>query len=137
MEFFSTFGGNTVACAVGAAVLDIVQREGWQAHADRVGVHLLDALHRLAARHEIIGDVRGSGLFLGLELVRDRRSRDPATEEASAVVNHMCKAGVLVGTEGRWHNVLKIRPPMPFDLANADELVAALSAAVREIAPAQ
>lgn len=126
MEYFSTFGGSTVSCAAGLATLETTLDEGLQAHAHRVGTHLLTALNALASRHEIIGDVRGSGLFIGVELVRDRGTQEPATREASHVVNAMRERRILLGTEGRFHNVLKIRPPMPFDERDADRLVAAL-----------
>lgn len=133
MEFFSTFGGNTVSCAVGIAVLDVVREERLQDHARRVGEHMLDRLRLLAQRHEIIGDVRGSGLFLGVELVRDRESRDPAGEEASFVANRMREKGILLGTDGPYHNVIKIRPPMPFDVDDAELLIAALDASLSEL----
>jgi 4-aminobutyrate aminotransferase-like enzyme len=126
MEFFSTFGGSTASCAIGLAVLDVMRDEGLQAHALAVGEHLLGGLRELAARHEVIGDVRGSGLFLGVELVRDRETREPATEEASFVANRMREQGVLLGTDGPWHNVVKIRPPMPFGIADADVLLGAM-----------
>ena len=84
MEFFSTFGGNTVSCAIGLEVLNVVLEERLQEHALRVGDHLLAGLRRLMDRYEIIGDVRGSGLFLGVELVRNRETLEPATEEAIA-----------------------------------------------------
>ena len=119
MEFFSTFGGSTVSCAVGLAVLDVVQEERLQDHALRVGAALLEALRRLAARHPLVGDVRGSGLFLGVELVKDRATLEPAAAEASDVVNRMRERGILLGTDGPFHNVLKIRPPMPFTREDA------------------
>jgi 4-aminobutyrate aminotransferase-like enzyme len=96
-----------------------------------VGDYLLAGLRRLTGCHEIIGDVRGSGLFLGVELVRNRETREPATREASEVVNRMRDAGVLLGTDGPYHNVLKIRPPMPFSRPNADQLVEALDSTLR------
>src|SRR5689334_8846311 len=83
MEYFSTYGGNTVSCAVGSAVLDVMRREDLQAHALAVGAELLAGLRALLARHELVGDVRGSGLFLGVELVNDRNPRAPAAAEAS------------------------------------------------------
>jgi 4-aminobutyrate aminotransferase-like enzyme/Ser/Thr protein kinase RdoA (MazF antagonist) len=126
MEFFSTFGGSTVACAAGLATLETVLDEALQAHAQRVGVRLRKGLDELATRHEVIGDVRGSGLFLGVELVQDRVSQAPAGREASEVVNRMRERRILLGTEGPFHNVLKIRPPMPFDERNAERLVATL-----------
>ena len=126
MEFFSTFGGNTVSCAVGLAVLQVVQDEGLQAHALEVGNHLLDGLRVLQKKHEIVGDVRGAGLFLGVELVRDRETLVPAASEANFVINRMAERGILMGTDGPLHNVLKIRPPMPFSSADADHLLATL-----------
>jgi 4-aminobutyrate aminotransferase-like enzyme len=126
MEFFSTFGGNNVSCAAGIAVLDVLRDEDLQGHALRVGTRMLAALRPLAARYAIVGDVRGSGLFLGVELVRDRETLEPAGAEASFIVNRMREAGVLIGTDGPFHNVLKIRPPMPFTDQDADHLVAVL-----------
>jgi len=116
MEFFSTFGGNNVSCAIGLAVLEVVQQENLQAHALRVGEHLLAGLHELNPRHEVIREIRGSGLFLGVEL----------TEDAGSIVNQMRERGILMGTEGPLHNVIKIRPPMPFSLEDADRLVSTL-----------
>jgi 4-aminobutyrate aminotransferase-like enzyme len=126
MEFFSTFGGSTVSCAAGLAVLETVQDEDLQAHAQRVGVRLLAGLNELAARHELIGDVRGSGLFFGVELVSDRVTQAPATSEAATIIDRMRERRILIGTEGPLHNVLKIRPPMPFNEQDADRLVATL-----------
>jgi 4-aminobutyrate aminotransferase-like enzyme/Ser/Thr protein kinase RdoA (MazF antagonist) len=123
MEFFSTFGGNNVTCAVGLAVLDVLRDERLQSHALAMGERMLGGLRAFAERYEIVGDVRGSGLFLGVELVRDRETREPAGEEASFVVNRMRETGILLGTDGPYHNVVKIRPPMPFDAADADRLV--------------
>jgi 4-aminobutyrate aminotransferase-like enzyme len=126
MEFFSTFGGNTVSCAIGLAVLDLVLEENMQSHALRVGERIIRGLQGLMDRHEIIGDIRGSGFFLGLELVRSRDDLEPATTEADVVVNRLRARGILLGTDGPFHNVLKIRPPLPFSVDNADQLVAAL-----------
>jgi 4-aminobutyrate aminotransferase-like enzyme len=133
MEFFSTFGGNTVSCAVGLAVLDVVREESLQAHALRVGNYLLERLRPLGDRYDIVGDVRGSGLFLGVELVRDRETREPAGEEASFVANRMREKGILLGTDGPHHNVVKIRPPMPFEVGDADLLVEAFDASLAEM----
>ncbi len=126
MEFFSTFGGSTVSCAVGLAVLETVLDEDLQAHAYRVGTRLLKGLEELASRHEIIGDVRGAGLFIGVELVRDRVTLEPATAEASLVLDRMRERRILLGTDGAFRNVLKIRPPMPFHDWDADRLVVTL-----------
>ena len=132
MEFFSTFGGNTVSCAVGLAVLDVTQEENLQAHALAVGSHLLDGLWLLPDQFEIVGDVRGSGLFIGLELVRDRETLEPAGAEASFIANRMAEHGILIGTDGPHHNVVKIRPPLPFDKSNADFLLSTLTKILAE-----
>jgi 4-aminobutyrate aminotransferase-like enzyme/Ser/Thr protein kinase RdoA (MazF antagonist) len=133
MEFFSTFGGNTVSCAVGVAVLDVVRDEGLQEHARVVGARLLEHLCALGERHEVIGDVRGSGLFLGVELVRSRETLEAAGEEASFVANRMRERGVLLGTDGPYHNVVKIRPPMPFSREDAEVLVQEFERALGEL----
>ena len=127
MEFFSTFGGNPVSCAVGLEVLRVVREEQLQQHALQVGNRMLEGLRPLVDRFPLVGDVRGSGLFLGVELVRDRTTLEPAAEEASFIANRMRDHGILLGTDGPHHNVVKIRPPMPFDEQNADFLVATLT----------
>jgi 4-aminobutyrate aminotransferase-like enzyme len=129
MEFFSTFGGNTVSCAIGLEVLTVVQEEKLQAHALDVGNHLLDGLRALQQDHAIIREVRGSGLFLGVELTHDN---EPATLAAENIVNRMRDAGVLLGTDGPHHNVLKIRPPMPFSHTDADFLLGILRRAIEQ-----
>jgi 4-aminobutyrate aminotransferase-like enzyme/Ser/Thr protein kinase RdoA (MazF antagonist)/murein DD-endopeptidase MepM/ murein hydrolase activator NlpD len=134
MEYFSTFGGNTVSCAAGAAVLDVMRDEQLQAHARAVGDALLAALRELAARHALVGDVRGAGLFVGVELVRDRATLAPAAAEASYVVNRMRDEGILLGSDGPHHNVLKIRPPMPFDAGDAARVVETLDRVLGELA---
>jgi 4-aminobutyrate aminotransferase-like enzyme len=128
MEFFSTFGGSTVSCAVGLAVLDVVQQERLQDHAREVGDTLIARLRALCDAHPIVGDVRGSGLFIGVELVKDRDTLEPAAAEASDAVNSMRERGILLGTDGPFENVLKIRPPMPFTLEDADVFVRELDA---------
>jgi len=133
MEFFSTFGGNTVSCAVGLAVLDVVRDERLQEHARAVGESMSARLHGLRDQYPIVGDVRGSGLFWGVELVRDRRTLEPAGEEASFVANRMRERGILLGTDGPYHNVIKIRPPMPFTAADGHSLLDELEAALRQI----
>jgi 4-aminobutyrate aminotransferase-like enzyme/Ser/Thr protein kinase RdoA (MazF antagonist) len=132
MEFFSTFGGNPVSCAAGLAVLDVVEEERLQERALRVGDGLLAGLRGLAQRHPLIGDVRGSGLFLGIELVADRTSLAPAPEEAAYVVNRLRERGVLTGTDGPHHNVLKLRPPLVLAEEDAALLVAALDEVLAE-----
>jgi 4-aminobutyrate aminotransferase-like enzyme/Ser/Thr protein kinase RdoA (MazF antagonist) len=132
MEFFSTFGGNPVACAAGLAVLDVLRDERLQEHALRVGGRLLDGLRELIGRHPIVGDARGSGLFLGLELVRDRLTLEPAPNAATYLVNRLRDCGILAGTDGPYHNVIKIRPPMPFGAEDADLLLETLDELLRE-----
>jgi 4-aminobutyrate aminotransferase-like enzyme/Ser/Thr protein kinase RdoA (MazF antagonist)/murein DD-endopeptidase MepM/ murein hydrolase activator NlpD len=132
MEFFSTFGGNTVSCAIGLTVLNVVLEEKLQQHALNIGSHLLQGLRQLQERYPIIGDVRGSGFFIGVELVRNRETLEPATEEASYVMNRMRELGVLLGTDGPYHNVLKIRPPMPFNKSDADLLLMVLDRVLQE-----
>lgn len=131
-EFFSTFGGNSVSCAVGLAVLDVLEEEGLQARARQVGAALLAGLRELAQRHPLIGDVRGAGLFIGLDLVNDRAARAPATRQASYVKDRLRACRVLLGTEGPHDNVLKIRPPMTFDAAAASRLLETLDAVLSE-----
>jgi len=132
-EFFSTTGGNPVACAVGLAVLDVLEREGLQGCAARVGAQLRSQLEELSEQHSLIGEVRGAGLFIGVDLVRDRSTLEPATEEAAAIVNRMRDLGVLVGIDGPHANVLKIRPPLVFDEHHAQQLTNALDQALQEI----
>ena len=124
MEFFSTFGGNNVSCAIGLAVLEVVEEEKLQSHALQVGERLISGLRDLQQRYDIISDVRGSGLFLGVEL---RNGNAPATVEANEIVNRMREQGILLGADGPFHNVLKIRPPMPFSHADADLLISTLT----------
>jgi 4-aminobutyrate aminotransferase-like enzyme/Ser/Thr protein kinase RdoA (MazF antagonist) len=129
MEYFSTFGGSPAAAAAGLAVLDTIQREGLQANARRVGGALLAALRDVQSRCPLIGDVRGMGLFIGVELVRNRATLEPATEEAAYVVARLRAKGVLTGTEGPHDCVLKLRPPLCF----TEEQAAALARALEEV----
>ncbi len=132
MEFFSTFGGNPVACAAGLAVLNVLEEEHLQEHASRVGAHLMNGLKAMQERHALIGDVRGSGLFLGIDLVLDRNTREPAPLQASYVVNRLRDCGILTGTDGPYHNVIKLRPPLVFSQADADLFVRKLDAILQE-----
>jgi 4-aminobutyrate aminotransferase-like enzyme/Ser/Thr protein kinase RdoA (MazF antagonist) len=126
MEFFSTFGGNPVACAAGAAVLDVLDDEKLAENADRVGSRLLEGIHELAVSHEIIGDVRGMGLFVGVEFVSDRATRSPDARAAGAAVEGLKARGILAGTDGPDHNVLKMRGPLVLATADADRILEAL-----------
>ncbi len=133
MEFFSSFGGNPVSAAVGMAVLDVLEREDLLAKARVTGEHLKARFKALAEAHPIIGDVRGEGLFLGIELVKDRETLEPATQEASKIANDMREHGVLISTDGPFDNVLKIKPPMAFGRSEADIMADALSAALSRL----
>ena len=133
MEFFSTFGGNTVSCVIGKKVLEITQREQLQHHAHVVGEQLLKGFEQLKKNHERVGDVRGAGLFLGIELVENRETLEPATSAANTVSNQLREHGILIGTDGCHHNVLKIRPPMPFNEENANELLDGLDRALQQL----
>ena len=119
MEYFNSFGGNPVSCAVGHAVLKVIEEEELQQNAKEVGDYLKSMLNELKEKHSIIGDVRGHGLFLGEELVRDLDSLEPAGNEAEQIVNSMKEKGILISTDGPDHNVLKIKPPMIFTRENA------------------
>jgi 4-aminobutyrate aminotransferase-like enzyme len=123
MEYFNTFGGNPVSCAVGLAVLDVIDEERLQENASNVGAYLRLGLEALMRKHQLIGDVRGMGLFLGVELVLDRATREPAVGQAAYIVERMMKRGVLISTDGPMHNVLKIKPPIVFSSVNADQLI--------------
>jgi 4-aminobutyrate aminotransferase-like enzyme/Ser/Thr protein kinase RdoA (MazF antagonist) len=123
MEYFNTYGGNPVSCAIGKTVLDVIEEEQLQQNAYEVGNYCLSELKMLRPRHKIIGDVRGLGLFIGVELVRDHETLEPAAAEADLVVNKMRERGVLLSTDGPLHNVLKFKPPMVFSRENVDCLV--------------
>ena len=123
MEYFNTFGGNPVSCAAGLAVLDVIRDEELQQNALAVGDYLKDVLNQLKSRHSLIGDVRGQGLFVGIELVRDRQTRAPADREAARLIEQMRERGVLLSTDGPFHNVIKIKPPIAFSRRDADELI--------------
>ncbi|MHA1944768.1 MAG: aminotransferase class III-fold pyridoxal phosphate-dependent enzyme [Candidatus Hodarchaeales archaeon] len=126
MEFFSTFGGNPVACAVGMAVLDVIKEENLQENALRVGSYLKHELENLKNNFPLIGDVRGLGLFIGVEIIQDQEFLIPAPDHASYIVNRMKEKGILISTDGPDHNVLKIKPPMVFTKKNAIHLVTTL-----------
>jgi 4-aminobutyrate aminotransferase-like enzyme len=113
-EWFSTFGGNPVACAAALAVLDVIEDEQLIARAARVGPALRTALTEVQRSHDAIGDVRGIGMLTGVDLVRDPKTKEPDPELTDAVANGMRARGVLVGTTGRAGNVLKVRPPLVF-----------------------
>jgi len=133
MEFFSTFGGNPVACAAGLAVLDVVEEQKLQRNALKVGESWMRALCALQNEFALIGDVRGSGLFLGIDLVNSRESREPATKQASYVVNQLRELGILAGTDGPGHNVIKLRPPLIFSQEDAELFTATFAKVLLEV----
>jgi 4-aminobutyrate aminotransferase-like enzyme len=133
MEYFNTFGGNPVSARVGLAVLDVVADERLQQRADVLGRRMLPGLRDLADRHELIGDVRGTGLFVGVELVTDRTARTPAGAAAARVVEEVKARGVLISSDGPGHNVLKVKPPMVLSEADVDRFVAVLDEALTTI----
>ena len=123
---FNTFGGNPVVCAQGRAVLEVIEREGLQANSLRVGAHLRAGLSRLQERHSLIGDVRGKGLMIGVELVKDRATKVPAKDECAQVLEKARAWGLLIGKGGLFGNTLRIKPPMCLTMADADFMLDAL-----------
>ena len=115
MEWFNTFGGNPVSCATGLAVLDVIESEGLRERALRVGDQIQAGLRELAERFPMIGDVRGRGMYLGAEFVRDRTTRAPDADSLRAVLESARATGVLLSSDGPDNNVLKIKPPIVFD----------------------
>lgn len=132
MEYFNTFGGNPVSCAAGLAVLDVIRDENLQENALRTGGRLMDNLRRLQEKHDLIGDVRGLGLFLGVEFVLDRKTRAPAPLHAAYIVERMRGEGILLSTDGPDRNVVKIKPPLVFTEADADLLAERLDGILSE-----
>src|SRR5258706_14302553 len=127
MEFFSTFGGNPVACAAGLVVLDVLRDENLQQNALTVGTQWIHDLRELQAKHPLIGDVRGLGLFIGIDLVTDRETRAPAPRQGSYVVNRLREEGILAGTDGPHHSGSKLRPPLWFTVAHAERFTPTLA----------
>ena len=125
-RYFNTFGGNPVSCAAGLAVLDVIEREGLQENARVVGNYLSAGLSELAKKHTVIGDIRGNGLFIAVELVKDREFLQPATAFTADIVNGLKERGILTGSIGPDANILKLRPPMVFSKQNADYMLGIL-----------
>ena len=123
---FNTFGGNPVVSAMGKAVLEIIEKDNLQANSLKLGNHILAGLNQLKAKHKIIGDVRGKGLMLGIELVKDRVTKEPATAECAAVLEHARELGLLIGKGGLRGQTIRFAPPMCLTLADADFLLEVL-----------
>ena len=133
-RYFNTFGGNPVSCAAAMAVLEEIEERSLLDNAKHVGAYARERMCALAQRYDAIGDIRGSGLIFGAEMVTDRVSKTPATEFTDRVINAMRHKGVLLSKLGRHKNALKIRPPMPFSIANADLLFDTLDTVLAETA---
>lgn len=131
-EYFNTFGGNPVSCAVGMAVLDVIEEEGLIDQAARVGAHLVRGLGKLAQEFSVMGDVRGRGLYLGVAFVRDGESREGDPERLARVVQIAKEAGVLLSIDGPGHDVLKIKPPLVFSTEDADLVLAVLERGLQQ-----
>jgi alanine-glyoxylate transaminase / (R)-3-amino-2-methylpropionate-pyruvate transaminase len=130
---FNTYGGNPVSMAAGLGVLEAIEEDGLQENARVVGGHFRAGLEKLQQRHALIGDVRGKGLLLGVELVRDRNTKEPAKEETAAVLEAMRAQGALIGKGGLDGNVLRIKPPMCLTRADVDFALAALDHALASV----
>ena len=130
---FNTFGGNPVVCAQGRAVLEVIDRERLQANCLKVGTHLKTGLERLAEKHSLLGEVRGLGLMLGVEFVKDRKTKEPAKEECVAVFEKARDLGLLIGKGGLWGNTLRIKPPMCITIRDADFMLEVLDAALQGV----
>ena len=130
---FNTFGGNPVVSAIGRAVLEVIDREKLQENSLRIGAHLKAGFQKLAQKHPLIGDVRGLGLMLGVELVKDRQTKEPAAAECAAVFETCKDLGLLIGKGGFWSNTLRIKPPMIITRADADFLLAVLDEAISSL----
>jgi 4-aminobutyrate aminotransferase-like enzyme len=126
MEFFATFGGNPVSCAIGTAVLEVIEQENLQDHARKIGQCLLEGMAPLKKKHKLIGDIRGIGLFIGIELVKDRDTLEPAGREANEIVNKLKNQKILLGTDGPFENVIKIKPPMVMTKRDAQMFIRVL-----------
>ncbi|PAW65403.1 MAG: aspartate aminotransferase family protein [Verrucomicrobiia bacterium Tous-C4TDCM] len=130
---FNTFGGNPVSMAQGRAVLRVIEKEGLQANSLKIGARLTAGFHRLAGKHSLIGDVRGLGLMLGVELVKDRVTKEPAKEECAAVFERCKELGLLIGKGGLSGNVLRIKPPMCITEADADFMLEVIDEAMGSV----
>nr|WP_284452414.1 aminotransferase class III-fold pyridoxal phosphate-dependent enzyme [Mesorhizobium sp. WSM4875] len=134
IRYFNTFGANTVSIAAAQAVLDVIKDEQLMENCTRVGAYMLDGMKKLQERHASIGDVRGAGLFLGMEFVKDRESKEPDAQRSLRVVNSLREKRILISACGQTGNVLKIRPPLPFTASHADIFLDRLSETLDEIA---
>uniref|UniRef100_A0A8B9TRS6 Ethanolamine-phosphate phospho-lyase n=1 Tax=Anas platyrhynchos TaxID=8839 RepID=A0A8B9TRS6_ANAPL len=133
LEYFNTFGGNPVSCAIGLAVLDVIENEDLQGNAARVGNYLLELLAEQKEKHPLVGDIRGVGLFVGVDLVKDQQKRTPATAEALHLIYKLKEQKILLSADGPHRNVLKFKPPMCFTMENAKHVVEKIDVLLTEI----
>ena len=133
MEFFSTFGGNPVSCAIGMAVLDVIENDNLIEKSKLMGDLFIEGLTELKKRHKLIGDVRGKGLFLGIELVKDHSSLEPASKEAELLVEGMLSRNILLSIDGPRKNVIKIKPPMVISKNDVDRTIKSLNEVLKDI----
>lgn len=132
-RYFNTFGGNPVSCAAANAVLEVIQGQDLLSNCATIGAYLKSGIEELAKRYELIGDVRGSGLFLGVELVTDRATKAPAAEHTRRVVNGLRERGVLISSAGPLENILKVRPQLVFEREHADLFIESFEAVLRDL----
>ncbi len=130
---FNTYGGNPVSCAMGRAVLEVIEKEGLQKHSLELGGYFIEGLNKLAGKYDVIGDVRGKGLMLGVELVKDRQTKEPATAECAQVFERAKEMQLLIGKGGLFGNVLRIKPPMCIQKADVDFALEVLDIAFSEL----
>jgi len=133
MEFFSSFGGNPVSCEIGKAVLEVIEEESLQDNALEVGHQLMEGFKSMQKENEMIHDVRGAGLFIGIELVKKSDAGSPATKEAKRIINSMKDKGILLSTDGPHNNVIKIKPPLCFSMDNAYQLLDEFEKTIRSV----
>ena len=131
--YFHTFGGNPVSCAIGKAVLEVIDQEETQLNCLEVGAYLMEGLGKLKSKHDLVGDVRGKGLMVGVELVKDRSTKEPAKDESAQVLEHAKELGLLIGKAGFYGNVLRIKPPMCFTRENVDFTIGVLDFVLDEL----
>jgi len=127
---FNTFGGNPVVSAIGKAVLEVIEQENLQANSLKIGARIMDGLQRLKAKHKVIGDVRGQGLMLGIEFVKDQTTKQPGREECAQVVENARELGLLLGKGGLWGQTIRFAPPMCIQETDADFLLAVLDESI-------
>jgi 4-aminobutyrate aminotransferase-like enzyme len=133
IRYFNTFGGNSVAIAAAQAVLDVIREESLMENSFKVGGKILTELKHLTQDLDQVAEVRGSGLFVGVDIVTDRSTLTPDGDTAAGIVNKLREERILISASGAQGNVLKLRPPMPFSMSDADRLIEALGRAFKAL----